>query len=93
MEDFYRGLALMLLYALVGLLTFIVYGLDKGLAQRGGRRTPEWLLLTIAALGGSTGALLGMVVWHHKTAHAKFRYLVPLFWLLHSWLFFAYLVD
>ena len=29
-----------------------------------------------------------MVVGHHNV-----RYLVPLFWLLHSWLFFAYLVD
>ena len=37
MEEFYRGLALMLLYALVGLLTFVVYGVDKGLAKRGGR--------------------------------------------------------
>ena len=63
----------MLLYALVGLMTFIVYGVDKGLAKRGGRRTPEWLLLTLAALGGSTGALLGIVAWHHKTEHPKPR--------------------
>ena len=31
----------------------------------------------LALLGGSVGAWLGMVVWRHKTRHAKFRYGIP----------------
>ena len=33
----------------------------------------------VAALGGGPGALLGMLVWHHKTKKWKFRILVPAF--------------
>jgi len=32
---------------------------------------------SLAVLGGSIGAWLGMKIWHHKTLHKKFRYGVP----------------
>ena len=59
------------------LAAFVVYGVDKWLARRGGIRVSEKRLLLLAALGGSLGALLGIYVWHHKTLHSKFRYGVP----------------
>ena len=69
---------LILVYlAAITVVTFIVYGIDKWKAQHKRWRIPESVLLGLAAIGGSVGALLGMQVWHHKTQHKKFTYGVP----------------
>ena len=67
-------------YILIGInvLTFLVYGIDKWKAKQGNRRISEVTLLTLAVIGGSIGALLGMQVWRHKTMHKKFKYGLPL---------------
>jgi uncharacterized membrane protein YsdA (DUF1294 family) len=63
---------------LINLVTFAVFGADKWKARhRGARRVPEKTLFTLAALGGSAGALLGMRAWHHKTLHRSFRIGIP----------------
>ncbi len=72
-----------LLLAAVNLLAFVLYGVDKLKAKKGAWRIPEATLLLVAFLGGSLGALLGMEVFRHKTKHAKFKVLVPLFLILH----------
>ena len=72
-----------LLLAAVNLLAFVLYGVDKLKAKKGAWRIPEATLLLVAFLGGSLGALLGMEIFRHKTKHAKFRILVPLFLILH----------
>ena len=36
------------------------------------------MLLGLAAIGGSVGALVVMKLFHHKTLHLKFKYGVPL---------------
>lgn len=61
---------------------FAVYGWDKLCAKRGMWRVPEKILLLLAFLGGSVGALAGMAVFRHKTLHLKFRYGVPLILIL-----------
>jgi uncharacterized membrane protein YsdA (DUF1294 family) len=58
-------------------VTFLVYGIDKWKAKQGSWRISEAILLILAVIGGSIGALLGMKVWHHKTMHKKFKYGVP----------------
>ena len=69
-----------ILYILIciNVLTFLVYGIDKFKAKQGSWRISEATLLTLAIIGGSIGALLGMQVWHHKTMHKKFKYGLPL---------------
>ena len=73
-----------LLYCLIGIniLTFFVYGIDKWKAVKGKWRIPEASLLTLAIIGGSIGAWVGMKVWHHKTMHKKFKYGLPLILLV-----------
>ena len=68
--------------AVINLVTFLVFGLDKWKARRkvsheAVRRVPEKTLFLLSALGGSVGALAGMRVWHHKTLHKSFRYGIP----------------
>lgn len=62
----------------INVVAFLVYGLDKWKAKRKLWRIPEAVLLTLAVIGGSIGAWLGMKVWHHKTAHKEFRFGIPL---------------
>ncbi len=74
---------LLVLLAAMNLLAFALYGIDKLKAKRGAWRIPESTLLLVAFLGGSLGAFLGMELFRHKTKHAKFKILVPLFLILH----------
>ncbi len=62
----------------INIATFFVYGIDKWKSRRSKWRIPESTLLTLAVLGGSIGAFIGMRTWHHKTMHNKFKYGVPL---------------
>lgn len=70
------------LLIILNVLTFFVYGIDKWKAKRHWWRIPEWVLLGLAFVGGSVGALLGMKIWHHKTLHLKFKYGVPMILLM-----------
>lgn len=64
--------------AAINLLTFCVYGADKRRAKIPGTwRVPEKTLFALALLLGSPGALLGMLVFRHKTRHWYFRFGIP----------------
>ena len=63
--------------AVINVVTFFMYGIDKWKAKKSKWRIREAALLGLAVLGGSIGAWLGMKVWHHKTQHKKFKYGVP----------------
>ena len=63
--------------AVINVVTFFMYGIDKWKAKKSKMRIRETALLGLAVLGGSIGAWLGMKVWHHKTLHKKFKYGVP----------------
>ena len=84
------GIAKTLIFYLVAInvVTFFVYGLDKLKAKRKRWRIPEAVLLAMAVIGGSIGAWLGMKVWHHKTAHNKFKFGIPIIIALQIALFF-----
>ena len=72
-----------LIYLLaVNAVTFIVYGIDKYKAKHAKWRISEATLLMLAVIGGSIGAWCGMKVWHHKTMHMKFKYGVPIIFIL-----------
>ena len=78
--------------AAVNLVTFTVYGADKAKARRGAWRVPEKTLFLLPLLGGSVGALLGMLVFRHKTKHWYFVWGIPLILLtqiaLAVWVYF-----
>lgn len=78
--------------AAVNLVTFTVYGVDKAKARRGAWRVPEKTLFLLLLLGGSVGALLGMLVFRHKTKHWYFVWGIPLILLaqiaLAVWVYF-----
>ena len=75
----------MIAVAVINLITFITYGIDKLKAKSKGckSRISERVLLTMAAIGGSLGALVAMQAFRHKTQHAKFKYGIPALLILH----------
>lgn len=48
-------------------LAFVFFAVDKANAADGRARIPEICLLTLAALGGGVGAILGRGLLHHKS--------------------------
>ena len=61
---------------------FLLMLIDKKKAQLGRWRIRESTLLTVAALGGSIGTMLGMNLFRHKTKHLKFSLGVPVIFVL-----------
>lgn len=67
---------------LINVVSFLLYARDKYLARRHKWRISEKSLLSIAAVGGSIGALLAMLLLRHKNRKLKFCLLIPLFIVL-----------
>lgn len=61
-----------LLYGALSTALFLVYGMDKWAAKRGGARVAEFSLHLVALMGGWPGALLGQQIFRHKTAKPLF---------------------
>jgi uncharacterized membrane protein YsdA (DUF1294 family) len=71
--------AYLIVVAVMSLVCFIAYGLDKQRAVNGGRRVSERTLHLMAFLGGWPGALMGQRCFRHKTQKVSFRIV---FWML-----------
>ncbi len=65
----------------LNIIAFFLFANDKRKAKRNAWRTPENLLLLVAALG-PFGAYGAMLLFRHKTRKLKF-YLVPVFLIVH----------
>ena len=71
----------------INLVTFLVYGIDKGMAQIIPARVPELLLHLLALAGGFIGGWGGMFAFHHKTnwkAHPLFPIILTISTLIYS---------
>jgi uncharacterized membrane protein YsdA (DUF1294 family) len=71
--------AYLIVVAVMSLVCFIAYGLDKRQAAHGGRRVSERTLHLLAFLGGWPGALIGQRHFRHKTQKMTFRIV---FWMV-----------
>ena len=82
-----------LLYAgLLGIsvIQFLFYGYDKRQAVKNKTRVPELILHVLALLGGTPGALLGQLLFRHKTKKLRFRIIFLAIILLQAGLVFCY---
>jgi uncharacterized membrane protein YsdA (DUF1294 family) len=68
----------------MNLVTAVVFAVDKRRAVRGGRRTPEAVLLGLSLAGGALGGIVAMRLAHHKTRKWYFAYGLPVFVLLQA---------
>jgi uncharacterized membrane protein YsdA (DUF1294 family) len=73
-------------------VTFLTYGYDKSIAGSKRTRVPEAVLLALTLLGGTIGAILGMLVFRHKTAKRSFQVKLGLVIVVQVLLIIAYYV-
>lgn len=77
----------------MSVISFITYGVDKARAKKEKNRVKEKTLLEMTILGGGVGALLGRIVFHHKTNKIYFSLTIYLAVLAQiSLLVFAYIM-
>ena len=75
----------------INVITFAAFGLDKRKAKKRKFRIRESVLLGLALIGGSLGAMAGMFLFHHKTRKPAFRIGFPVLFLLQGviWILIA----
>ncbi|MDQ1252847.1 MAG: hypothetical protein QG646_1989 [Euryarchaeota archaeon] len=71
-----------IIYSVLNVFSFALYGIDKSKAKEEKWRISEQYLL-IAAFFGPIGAWAGMQHFRHKTRKPLFKFLVPLFIVVH----------
>ena len=70
--------AILGLYLVASLITFIMYAVDKSAAKRGARRTPESTLHWLSLIGGWPGGVIAQQTLRHKSKKKSFR---TVFWM------------
>ena len=74
---------LVLYLGIINAFAFASMLIDKRKAQKKAWRISEAVRMTVAAIGGSLGVLLGMYAARHKTRKPKFSIGIPLILLVH----------
>ena len=69
--DFWQ--ILVIIFGILSVITFFMYGIDKFKAQRGKWRISEKALLVSSFIGGAVGGFLAMQLFRHKTKHWYFN--------------------
>jgi uncharacterized membrane protein YsdA (DUF1294 family) len=70
--------AILALYIIASLLSFLMYAADKAAARKGASRTPENILHLLSLAGGWPGARVAQQNFRHKTRKQPFR---SIFWI------------
>ena len=87
--EFFGAHKILIVYLLaINVVTLIVFAVDKIAAIEHRSRIRIVTLLIMAFMGGSTGALIAMYVFHHKTKQDYFSVGVPLIMLMQAFVFF-----
>lgn len=83
LEGAFVELYIVIYLAMINIITFFVYGVDKQKARKHQFRISERTLFLWAFIGGSFGAFFAMRFFHHKTKHPKFQIGIPLIFVMH----------
>ena len=85
--------AIFIYLAVINVITFIAFGIDKRKAVKGRWRIQEKTLLLLGFMGGSIGQMAGMKLFRHKTSKWYFRVCCILFIVLHIAILFMYYTN
>lgn len=68
----FRFVVMLYFFIVINLITFITFALDKWKAVKHKRRISEFSLLSLSFIGGTAGAVLGMLVFRHNVLKKSF---------------------
>lgn len=68
---------MIVVFALINILGFVLVALDKYKARKHLWRIPEKSFFLIAIIGGSVGVYISMLLFRHKTRHWYFMLGIP----------------
>ena len=88
MEIHIPSIVVIVAFVAWNVITFLMYGIDKAKAKKDKRRISEKTLLLVALIMGALGALIGMIVFRHKTNKMKFKLGVPVCLLINAGVIF-----
>ena len=74
----------------INVAALALFGADKRKAKKHAWRISEKALFLSAVLGGSVGALLGMLLFRHKTKHWYFVIGIPLILVIQIFLLWKF---
>ena len=92
-EEIFTIKNIIIYLVLINLIAFLAMFIDKRKAKKGKWRTKEATLLTLALIGGSIGALIGMYKFHHKTQKPRFFIGIPVIIILQILLIVAIIIT
>ena len=92
-EEIFTIKNIIIYLVLINLIAFLAMFIDKRKAKKGKWRTKEATLLTLALIGGSIGALIGMYKFHHKTQKPRFFIGIPVIIILQILLIVARIIT
>lgn len=93
MYTFFEQCVFFYYLAVINVITFFIFGIDKYLAIAGRSRVAEKYLWWLSIFGGSIGAFLGMEIFHHKRKKMNFYLIILLIFLAQSVLVYFLLIE
>lgn len=70
-------IVLLIVYYVMSMAALTLYAKDKVSAIEHGWRIPEVILLSVSALGGVSGTIIGMIFLNHKSNMSNKWYFFP----------------
>jgi len=70
--------AILIYIAVISLITYLCFGIDKWKARNQRWRIKESTLIGLCIIGGSLGGLIGIYLFHHKTKKPLFSIGIPI---------------
>ena len=84
---------MMIHLVIINIIAFILYRTDKRRADKGEYRIPNYILLGVAFVGGTVGALIAIYSYRHKTQKDYYTVGVPLMMVMHFVVFVLFVVN
>ena len=72
-----KEIAFIIYLIIINIVSFITFGFDKKKSKQDKWRTKESVLFILSILGGASGSLIGMIVFHYNPQIILF-YLITL---------------
>lgn len=69
---------------IINIISFFTFGIDKSKSEKDKWRIKESTMIILSVFGGSSGGIIGMIIFKHKTNKKKFYIGIPVIFLINK---------